>query len=660
MDSTTTASTNTDLILRLNGVDIAVIVIYFALVMGVGIWAMIRANKGNVQGYFLAGRNIAWWAVGASLFSSNISSISIIGMAGSGASTGIAVAAYELNGLFVLILLGWIFVPVYLASGIFTMPEYLKRRFGGERIRLYLACLCMILYMFAKISTDLYSGAIFIQQSIGWSLYPSIIGLLVITVIFTITGGLTAVIFTDTLETVIMLGGSIVLMIMAFIEVGGYSGLQEKWDDAIPADANGSCGIPPDNAFHLFRKASDPDYPWPGVVFGISILSTWYFCTDQVLVQRSLASKNLLHAKGGSVLAALLKITPLFLMVMPGMISRVLFADRVACVTPEACIEACDNAAGCTNIAYPILVLEIMPQGLRGLMIAAMLAALMSSLTSVFNSAATIVSMDLWKTMRKQATDIELMVVGRIFVVILAAVSILWIPVLSGLQSGKMMEYVQSISSFLAPPICSTYLLAILWTRTNEPGAFWGLAVGLVFGLTRMLIEFTLPAPTCGHIDGRPEILTKVPFLYFAMILFMISMFVSIFVSLVTPPPSKEQIPGLTWWTRYQTPIYETDQIDDSKSEKEVLTLKNTKKDKMAGSSGDEIVVTTQPWWKTAGMWICGFEQNKTENQQQHSQARTHVSGKITLYENQKWGVFVNVCCLAVMAIGTFMWGYFA
>uniref|UniRef100_A0A8B9JFY2 Solute carrier family 5 member 9 n=1 Tax=Astyanax mexicanus TaxID=7994 RepID=A0A8B9JFY2_ASTMX len=307
--------------------DVVVIVVYFVFVLAVGIWSSIRANRGTVGGYFLAGRSMTWWPIGASLMSSNVGSGLFIGLAGTGAAGGLAVGGFEWNAAWVLIALGWIFVPVYISAGVVTMPEYLRKRFGGQRIRIYMSVLSLILYIFTKISTDIFSGALFIQESLGWDLYVSTVVLLVVTALYTIAGGLTAVIYTDALQTVIMVVGAFVLMFIAFDKVGWYEGLLEQYPKSVPAITvpNTTCHLPRPDAFHIFRDPVTGDLPWPGLLFGLTVLATWVWCTDQVIVQRSLSAKNLSHAKGGSVLGGYLKILPMFFIVMPGMISRALY-----------------------------------------------------------------------------------------------------------------------------------------------------------------------------------------------------------------------------------------------------------------------------------------------------------------------------------------------
>ncbi|XP_059545640.1 sodium/glucose cotransporter 4 isoform X2 [Myotis daubentonii] len=455
----------------LHAYDIGVLVVYFVFVVGVGVWSSFRASRGTIGGYFLAGRSMTWWPIGASLMSSNVGSGLFIGLAGTGAAGGLAVGGFEWNATWLLLALGWVFVPVYIAAGVVTMPQYLQKRFGGQRIQVYMSVLSLILYIFTKISTDIFSGALFIQMALGWNLYLSTVALLVVTAVYTIAGGLTAVIYTDALQTVIMVGGALVLMFLGFKEVGWYPGLEQRYQQAIPnvTVPNTTCHLPRPDAFHMLRDPVSGDIPWPGLIFGLTVLATWCWCTDQVIVQRSLSAKSLSHAKGGSVLGGYLKILPMFFIVMPGMISRALYPDEVGCVDPDVCQRVCGARVGCSNIAYPKLVIALMPIGLRGLMIAVIMAALMSSLTSIFNSSSTLFAIDVWQRFRKKATEQELMVVGRVFVVFLVVISILWIPIIQSSNSGQLFDYIQSITSYLAPPVTALFLLAIFCKRITEP-----------------------------------------------------------------------------------------------------------------------------------------------------------------------------------------------
>ncbi|KAM9045885.1 sodium/mannose cotransporter SLC5A10 isoform 3-T3 [Megaptera novaeangliae] len=503
---------------QLSVVDITIITVYFALNVAVGIWSSCRASRNTVSGYFLAGRDMTWGLMGASLFASSEGSGLFIGLAGSGAAGGLAVAGFEWHATYVLLALAWVFVPIYISSEIVTMPEYIQKRYGGQRIRMYLSVLSLLLSVFTKISMDLYAGALFVHICLGWSFYLSTILTLTITALYTIAGGLAAVIYTDALQTLIMVVGAVILTVKAFEQIGGYEQLAAAYARAVPSRiiSNTTCHMPRADAMHMFRDPYTGDLPWTGMTFGLTIMATWYWCTDQVIVQRSLSARDLNHAKGGSILASYLKMLPMGLIIMPGMISRVLFP------------------------------------GLRGLMIAVMMAALMSSLTSIFNSSSTLFTMDIWKWLRPGAGERELLLVGRLVTTVLVGVSVAWIPVVQGSNGGQLFIYMQSVTSSLAPPVTAVFVLGVFWRRANEQGAFWGLMAGLAVGATRLVLEFLHPAPPCGHPDQRPAILRSVHYLHFAVALFVLSGAAVVAGSLLTPPPQGVQIENLTWWTLAQ------------------------------------------------------------------------------------------------------------
>ncbi|KAJ8300675.1 hypothetical protein KUTeg_022194 [Tegillarca granosa] len=482
--------------------------------------------------------------IGASLFSSNIGSEHFIGLAGAGAASGIAVISYEWMGMPLLILLAWLFLPVYISAGVYTLPEYMEKRFGGQRLRIYLSLLALVLYIVTKLAVTIFSGALFIQLAIGWNMYLSIVILLVITGIYTVFGGLSAVMYTDTFQTVVMTGGSFALMGIGFGKVGGYENLKNLYMNATPSfrRINSSCGEPREDAFHIFRDPITSDNPWPGLILQTSIGCLWYFCCDQVIVQRSLAAKNLSHAKAGSILAGYLKLIPLFIMIFPGIISRALFPDEVACIDPEECRKYCDNPVGCSNIAYPKLVLELMPHGARGLLVAVMLSAIMSSLTSIFNSASTLFTMDLWRRLRPISSERELLIVGRIFIVALCGVSILWIPLVRSSQGGQLFVYIQSVQGYLGTPIGALFLMALLWHRMTEYGAFWGILIGHLCGVIRMIIDFSFPSPDCDQPDLRPTVLSRVHYTYFGPLLLVLTSFSILVISYLTTPMEKDKV----------------------------------------------------------------------------------------------------------------------
>uniref|UniRef100_A0A0X3NWJ4 Sodium/myo-inositol cotransporter n=3 Tax=Schistocephalus solidus TaxID=70667 RepID=A0A0X3NWJ4_SCHSO len=582
--------------MHLDGLDIGILVLYFLGIFGAGIYAMFRSNRNSVNGYFLAGRFMTWLPVGASLFASNIGSEHFIGLAGSGAANGIAVGAFEFNAAVLLQLLGWVFLPVYLASGSITLPEYMKRRFGGMRIQLYLTLLSLILYIFTKISVNLYSGALFVNEALGWNIWYSILFLLLLTAVITLTGGLAAVLYTDLVQCIVMLAGAIILTGLGFYQIGGFPGLLASYGKAInpinATDPDGAdllvnlsnivlsttsatglpptvselarlpnvsseftCRLPSSKAFVMLRGVSDPEMPWLGFLLGQTPASIWYWCADQMMVQRVLAAKSLSHAQGATLMAGLIKLFPIYIMILPGMISRVLYPSTVGCGTPEACVKVCNNRHGCSDWAYPKLVMGVLPKGLRGLMLAVMLAALMSDLTSIFNSSSTLFTVDIYSHIRKSAGNRELMIVGRLFVVLMVGLSILWVPVIQSMQGGQLFIYIQSISAYLSPPIAAVYLMAILWKRNNEVGAFTGLVYGFLLGVVRMGLSFFYPDPICGEVDTRPWVIGRVHYMYFAMISFFSTAIIMCIASLLSKPPTVEKLNGLTFWTRREPVI---------------------------------------------------------------------------------------------------------
>ncbi|XP_049735185.1 sodium/glucose cotransporter 4 isoform X1 [Elephas maximus indicus] len=649
----------------LHAYDITVVVVYFVFVIIVGIWSSIRASRGTIGGYFLAGKSMSWWPIGASLMSSNVGSGLFIGLAGTGAAGGLAVGGFEWNATWLLLALGWIFVPVYIAAGVVTMPQYLKKRFGGQRIQVYMSVLSLILYIFTKISTDIFSGALFIQMALGWNLYLSTVILLVVTAVYTIAGGLTAVIYTDALQTVIMVGGALVLMFLGFQEVGWYPGLEQRYRQAIPnvTVPNTTCHLPRPDAFHMLRDPVSGDIPWPGLIFGLTVLATWCWCTDQVIVQRSLSAKSLSHAKGGSVLGGYLKILPMFFIVMPGMISRALYPDEVGCVDPDICQRICGARVGCSNIAYPKLIMAVMPVGLRGLMIAVIMAALMSSLTSIFNSSSTLFAIDIWQRLRKKATEQELMVVGRAFVVFLVVISILWIPIIQSSNSGQLFDYIQSVTSYLAPPITSLFLLAIFCKRVTEPGAFWGLLFGLGVGLLRMILDFVYPAPACGEVDWRPAVLKDFHYLYFALLLCGLTAIVITTISLCTTPIPEEKLACLTWWTRNCPP-------PELEKEAHESTPEMSQRSSWEGPAGGGTLENSnqyqeQPgaphrsWGKLLWSWFCGLSRAPEQTLSQADKAA--LEQKLTsIKEEPLWRSVCNINAILLLTINVFLWGYFA
>ncbi len=498
-------------------IDYVILALYFIVIFAIG-WYFSRRERTTTD-YFLASRDVAWWAIGASLFSSNIGSEHFIGLAGSGASVGMAPGHFEWLASLIVLLLGWVFVPFYLRSSVYTMPEFLERRYNSA-CRTYLATISLIAYVFTKIAVAIFAGAIVLKAVFGWSMWKSSLALVIATGIYTVAGGLAAVIYTEVIQTVILVAGALALTYIGLGKVGGWSGLQAS--------------VPPE-FFHMMKPATDTNFPWTGIFFGAPILGIWYWCTDQVIVQRTLSAKNIEHARGGTVLAGFLKILPVFMLVVPGMIARSLYPSEM---------EADSNSA------FPVLVSRLMPAGLQGVMVAAMLAALMSSLSAVFNSSSTIFTMDFYKKFRPTASEKHLVNVGRIATVIMVALSLLWIPFMSRISS-QLWIYLQSVQAYVSPPIAAVFLLGIAWKRINGEGALASLLVGFVLGAARFILEVVYANQP---LTGFLEFYVRMNFLHFAILMFAVCVAVLIVVSLMTPAPTIDKVEGLT----FQTPRHGT------------------------------------------------------------------------------------------------------
>ncbi|HEX2680220.1 MAG TPA: sodium:solute symporter [Candidatus Dormibacteraeota bacterium] len=497
--------------------DLVVIAGYFLILLGISVWAA-RREKNVSADYFLASRDVAWFAVGASLFASNIGSEHLVGLAGSGAATGLAVGHFEWLACLILLLLGWLFVPYYLKSGVYTMPEFLEKRYNSAS-RSYFTWVSVIGYVLTKISVTLYAGGVVIRAVTGWNFYTAAIVLIVITGLYTIFGGLRAVVYTEVLQAIVLILGSITLMAIGLSRVGGISGLEAK----VPA-----------GFFSMWKPVDHPDFPWTGIVFGAPILGIWYWCTDQHIVQRVLAAKNIKEARTGAIFAGYLKILPVFIFVLPGVVAAMLFADVHS------------NA----DSAYPTLVTRLLPDGIKGLVLAGMLAALMSSLASAFNACSTLLTWDVYRKMRPTATESQLVRVGRISAGVMVFLGLLWIPFMKYISS-QIYIYLQSVQAYIAPPIAACFLLGLFYRRLNGAGAMASLVTGLVLGLLRLILELTNKAAGATGGALAPGTLwhwiATINFLHYAVLLFVICTLVLFVVSMMTPPPAPEKTAGLTY-----------------------------------------------------------------------------------------------------------------
>jgi SSS family solute:Na+ symporter len=506
--------------LSLGLIDWSVIAVYFLIVFGVAIWATLKERSGTETSadYFLAGRNVGWFVVGASLFASNIGSEHLIGLAGTGASSGVAVGQFEVLASLILLLLGWVFVPFYVKSGVFTMPEFLERRYSPAA-RWYLAIISIVAYVLTKISVTIFAGGV-VFQAIGVPFWTGALVVVGITGLYTILGGLRAVLYTDLIQVFVLIGGALAVTAIGIAELGGIGALQTT----VPA-----------SFFDMWQPMSHPDFPWTGILFGAPILGIWYWCTDQFIVQRTLSARNIDNARRGSIFAGWLKLLPVFIFVLPGVVAYALSQQGLLQ------LDAPDEA-------LPTLVGALLPVGLRGIVVAGLLAALMSSLSSVFNSCSTLVTWDVYRELKPDASERQLVWVGRIATVVLTLLGLAWIPLMDNV-SDQLYTYLQSVQGYISPPIAAVFLLGVFWKRVNASGALASLGTGFVLGVLRLVLELVNGPQKTGLPDGVWATVAEINFLHFAIFLFLICVAVLVGVSLATPPPSRAQVAGLTYAT---------------------------------------------------------------------------------------------------------------
>ena len=494
---------------KLSVLDVVIVGVYFAVVFLIGWWSS-RKSQADAKSYFLGGGSIGWMAIGASLFASNISAEHFIGLAGSGAASGLAVGQFEWLACFILLILGWFFVPFYLRTGVFTMPEFLERRYN-RGCRNYLSAVSLIAYVFTKVSVAVYAGALVLRTILGWNMYVGAVVLLAATGVYTVFGGLRAVIYTDFLQCLILIGGGVVLTVLALQqpEIGGFAGLTAQ--------------LPP-SFFSVWKGVQDADFPWTGILFGAPILGVWYWCTDQMIVQRTLAADGLKSARSATVFAGFLKILPVFILVLPGLAGAVLFRG----VAPDE--------------MYATLVDRLLPTGVKGLVVAALLAALMSSLSSVFNSSSTLVVMDFYRKFRPAAPEKELVRAGQVATIGVVIIGVLWLPFI-GKMSNQLYVYLQSVQAYISPPIAVVFLLGLLWRRLNGAGALAALLTGFALGAFRFVAEIGWKVGWRWVVDREALVyFATINFLHFAVLLFGVSAAVFVAVSYLTRPPAPEKM----------------------------------------------------------------------------------------------------------------------
>lgn len=496
----------------LNLADYCVIFGYF-LFIGLFSYFLIKkgrrkAGESETAGYFLGGKNIGWFVVGASLFASNIGSEHLVGLAGAGASGDFPMAQFEILAAIMLLLLAWVFVPIYLRLGVFTMPQFLEKRYGSWS-RSYLTWVSLIGYVLTKISLTIIAGGIIFTSLLGIDFWLGATLVVIVTGIYTVIGGLKVVVYTDMIQMFILLAGAIALGYFGLQELGGWDQLQLRTDSSYTS---------------LWRPFNHPDFPWTGILFGAPILGVWYWCTDQFIVQRVLAARNIDHAQQGSIFAGYLKLLPLFIFVIPGVIAYALSVGENPIISFPT-----EDGKAVYDAALPLLTMELLPSGFRGLVIAGLLAALMSSLSSVFNSCSTLFTIDVYQRWRPETPEKKLVQIGQIATAVMVVLGLAWIPFLKMMEGG-LFQKLQSIQSYISPPIAAVFLLGVFWKQINARAAKYSLLTGAVLGSLRLILELFK-----NDLSGFWRWYAEINFLHFALFLFLICSFILIGISIIIP-----------------------------------------------------------------------------------------------------------------------------
>lgn len=494
--------------------DWIAIAVYFLILVGIAVW-VIRKKEDNTEDYFLAGRNVGWFVVGASIFASNIGSEHVVGLAGAGASDKLPMLIYEIHAWIVLIL-GWVFLPFYARSGVFTMPEFLEKRFDA-RSRWVLSIFSIVAYVLTKISVTIYAGGVVVSALLGIDFWTGAIATVILTGIYTVLGGMRAVVYTETLQAVLLVLGAGVLTYLGLEKIGGWNSLVET--------------VKPEY-LNMWRPPSDPDFPWPSLVISSTIVGIWYWCTDQYIVQRALTAKNIKEGRRGTIFGAVMKLMPVFLFLIPGVIALALkMKGELHWDSPDE--------------AFPVLMSNVLPSGLRGLVAAGLLAALMSSLASVFNSVSTLFTVDIYKKLRPNTPEKKLVRTGQLATVVVVFIGIIWIPIMANI-SGVLYEYLQSVQSYIAPPITAVFLLGIFHKRINGLGAFATLIMGIVVASIRIFLELVKDSL---DPNGFLFKMGDMNFLTFGAWFFLVCVVFAVVVSFFAPAPSAEKVANLTFGT---------------------------------------------------------------------------------------------------------------
>ena len=505
------------------------IVALFMVALAVIVYFAARKKEANAEDYFLSGRDAGWLAIGASIFASNIGSEHLVGLASAGYENGLALAHWEFQS-WIIVILAWVFVPFFWQSQIVTTPEFLEKRYSSET-RTFFSLISLVAYVLTKVSVTVFAGGIAIQEIFGIEtlfgfdfFWVAAISLTIITGIFTVLGGMRAVLWTSVLQTPILVIGSVILLFAGLTKLGAGQGWLAGYVEMQAINGEN---------MSLFRPANDPDFPWPAVIGGSIIIGLWYWCTDQYIVQRVLSARDMTQARRGAIFGGYLKLLPVFIFLFPGMIAYAL-VEKGMLVLP-----------GGADTAFPVMVRELLPTGIKGIVLGGAIAALMSSLASLFNSTATLFTVDFYQRLKPDLSNAHYVKVGRWATVAVVLLGIAWVPVLrSGLLGDSLYTALQRVQGLIAPSIVAVFFLGIFSNKITPAAGYWGLVGGFLAGMFGLVLQFF---PALASSNPVFAMIADMNWLYYCCLLLVLTIAGMVVISLVTPAKSNAELSGLTY-----------------------------------------------------------------------------------------------------------------
>ncbi|BFZ19128.1 hypothetical protein BsWGS_22167 [Bradybaena similaris] len=656
----------------LSSTDKLVFAMTFVLIV-IAILVVAVTSRDSVYTYFLSTRRLSFIPLACSMVVSSVGTAQFVGVAGFASRAGITVYAYELNAVVAIVFLGWIFFPIYLASGSMTSVDYLKKRYGSVRLEVYVGLVILLLIVTTKISVELYSVYQLLKTVVDMPPTAICIPMLLLAAMVPVSGGFRAVVYTNTFQAIIFVVGSFFLAFFC-INTFSYFELKEKYFEAWPNTTKAhfgnndtyrytTCGIPRATSWHMFRSYSNMELPWPGLLFGIIINNMWYWCCDQLIVQTGLGARNIVQCKYACLITGYTKILSILYLVLPGIVARILHTDQVACADPDLCGRTCGIRAGCSNEAFPLIFLDVIPPNYRGFVLAAVVASCVTSLSSALHSGSAIFTLNIYRNVRSRATELELVSISKMSLFVLAVLGMSSFNMVA--KAPALYNYMQTLVGVFAPPIVAVYVCGIFWDRAKEENAFVVLMVGLLVGLIRLVWEVSKEIVPCGdeEYSRMPDIIQYFHFLHFAIYLFVLCVVYMVVTGIFSEPILMVHLYRLIYWLRHS----KLDRVDLTELYAAYKTLAN--EDEQDGEDGEAAAkgkdkdadesTTTRNCPRPLG-FICCLNSETFNRVVSNSEVRETTKYQVSIRESSANNKALNIHAIILLLISAVMWGYFS